>query len=49
VYLLTPKGITAKAAISLRYLRRRVQEYEAIKAEIEELESELVAQGVNVG
>ena len=45
VYLLTPKGITAKAAISLRYLRRKVQEYEAIKAEIEELESELVAQG----
>ena len=43
VYLLTPKGITAKAAISLRYLRRKVQEYEAIKAEIEELESDLVA------
>jgi len=47
-YLLTPEGVTAKAAISLRYLRRKVQEYEAIKAEINALESELVAQGVNV-
>jgi EPS-associated MarR family transcriptional regulator len=45
VYLLTPKGITAKAAISLRYLQRKVQEYEAITAEIDELESDLLAQG----
>ena len=33
MYLLTPKGIRAKAVLSLRYLRRKVQEYEAIKAE----------------
>jgi hypothetical protein len=30
-------------------LRRKVQEYEAIKADIDELESELVAQGLDVG
>jgi EPS-associated MarR family transcriptional regulator len=48
VYLLTPKGITAKAAISLRYLQRKVQEYEAITAEIDELESDLLAQGLDV-
>ena len=41
-YLLTPKGITAKAAIWLRYLRRKVQEYDAIKAEIDALDLSLL-------
>ena len=49
VYLLTPKGITARAAFSLRYLQRKVQECEAMKAEIDELEFELVAQVVDLG
>ena len=48
LYLLTPEGIKAKAAISLRYLQRKIDEYEVIKAEISELQSELVSSGVNI-
>ncbi len=41
VYLLTPKGIEAKARITARYLKRRMEEYEALKAEIEQLQAEM--------
>lgn len=41
-YLLTPKGIAEKAALTARFLRRKMCEYESLKAEIEQLESELV-------
>ena len=41
LYLLTPKGINAKARIAVRYLGRKMNEYEQIKAEIEELQQEL--------
>ena len=40
-YLLTPKGIAEKAALTARFLRRKMGEYEALKAEIEQLRSEL--------
>ena len=40
-YLLTPKGISEKAALTARFLRRKMGEYEALKAEIEQLRSEL--------
>ena len=33
-YLLTPSGITAKAALTQRFLTRKMEEYEALKAEI---------------
>ena len=39
-YLLTPSGITAKAALTKRFLRRKMEEYDALKAEIELLEQE---------
>lgn len=37
-YVLTPQGLSAKAAMTARFLKRRVAEFEALKAEIEELE-----------
>lgn len=36
-YLLTPKGVSEKAALTSRFLRRKLREYEALKAEIEAL------------
>ena len=41
VYLLTPSGIAEKAAITGRFLRRKLQEYEDLRAEIESLNTEL--------
>ena len=41
VYLLTPSGIAEKAAITGRFLRRKLQEYEELKAEIESLKTEV--------
>jgi EPS-associated MarR family transcriptional regulator len=43
VYILTPAGIAQKVALTGRFLKRKVQEYEALKAEIEGLENELGA------
>jgi len=40
-YILTPKGIAEKAAITKRFLERKIQEYDALKAEIETLRGEL--------
>ena len=40
-YVLTPRGMEAKARISVRFLQRKMEEYEALKVEIEELEAEL--------
>ena len=40
-YILTPKGIAEKAAITKRFLERKIQEYDALKAEIAELKDEL--------
>ncbi len=36
-YLLTPKGIEQKAAITMHFLRRKVVEYEVLKKEIAQL------------
>jgi EPS-associated MarR family transcriptional regulator len=41
VYLLTPAGIAQKVALTSRFLKRKMQEYGALKAEIEGLEAEL--------
>jgi MarR family transcriptional regulator, temperature-dependent positive regulator of motility len=40
-YVLTPRGMEAKAKISVRFLQRKLDEYDALRAEIEELQSEL--------
>ena len=37
-YLLTPSGIAAKAALTGRFLKRKMQEYESLKVEIESLQ-----------
>ena len=39
-YLLTPRGIAEKAALTQRFLKRKMEEYEALKAEIEQLKQE---------
>lgn len=40
VYFLTPKGIEEKAAVTYRFLQRKIKEYENIKVEIENLKTE---------
>ncbi len=39
-YLLTPSGIAAKAVLTQRFLKCKMDEYEALKAEIEQLKEE---------
>lgn len=41
VYVLTPRGIAEKAAITHQFLQRKLEEYEALRAEIEGLRSEV--------
>ena len=41
VYLLTPAGIAEKAKLTNRFLKRKIAEYEALKAEIEALQTEM--------
>ena len=41
VYLLTPKGIAEKASLTSNFLKRKMEEYEALKLEIETLKSEI--------
>ncbi|MBE7411843.1 MAG: MarR family EPS-associated transcriptional regulator [Leptospiraceae bacterium] len=40
-YLLTPSGIEEKARLTVRYLKNKMQEYEILKKEIEELSKEV--------
>ena len=40
-YVLTPRGIETKAKISARFLQRKLEEYEALRVEIEELQTEV--------
>lgn len=40
-YVLTPKGIARKAALTRAFLVRKMEEYEALREEIEALSSEL--------
>lgn len=40
-YILTARGIVEKAAITKRFLERKIEEYDALKAEIEALRDEL--------
>ncbi|ABI57656.1 transcriptional regulator, AsnC family [Alkalilimnicola ehrlichii MLHE-1] len=41
LYQLTPSGIAEKAALTRRFLKRKREEYQAIRAEIAELEKDL--------
>lgn len=41
IYELTPRGIRAKAALTVQFLERKKNEYDQLIAEIERLENEL--------
>ena len=41
VYILTPRGIAEKSSLASNFLRRKMEEYETLKTEIELLKSEL--------
>lgn len=45
LYLLTPRGIEDKAMVTARFLKRKLDEYEALKREVEELQREARAGG----
>jgi len=40
-YVLTPKGIAERAALTRRFLARKMEEYEALRGEIDALRGEL--------
>lgn len=42
-YLLTPKGASHKAALTQRFLQRKLAEYAALKTEIERLQRDVSA------
>ena len=41
IYVLTPQGLAEKAQLTGRFLKRKMQEYDALKEEIEALQSEV--------
>jgi len=41
IYMLTPSGMAEKAAITQRFLQRKMEEYESLKAEIDALRQDL--------
>jgi EPS-associated MarR family transcriptional regulator len=41
VYILTPTGAAEKVALAQRFLRRKIDEYEALQVEIQALETEM--------
>ena len=40
MYLLTPRGVESKAALTMKYLQIKMREYEALRVEIEEVRRE---------
>jgi EPS-associated MarR family transcriptional regulator len=44
MYLLTPRGIEEKARVTARFLQTRMREYEALRAEIQQIRSEVERQ-----
>ena len=40
LYKLTPKGIEEKTAVTVRFLKRKMQEYESLKSEIEQIRAD---------
>ena len=45
-YMLTPKGLEEKGRLTLRFLKRKVSEYEEIKKQIRELHYEVEEEGL---
>jgi EPS-associated MarR family transcriptional regulator len=48
VYLLTPRGVDEKARITVQFLKYKVQEYDRLRTEIEELKREVKESGLNI-
>ncbi len=48
-YVLTPRGVLSKARLTKNFLKRRMAEHEALKAEIEALQKELGAEAPGQG
>ncbi len=44
VYLLTPQGIAEKVVMTSRFLTRKMEEYDALKVEIEALRAEVMSE-----
>jgi len=40
-YILTPKGLSEKAALTSRFLKRKMEEYKALEEEIDALQNEV--------
>jgi EPS-associated MarR family transcriptional regulator len=47
VYILTPSGMAEKAALTSRFLKRKLEEYESLTAEIQSLKTE--AESLDLG
>lgn len=47
-YILTPKGIEANLELTLQFLNRKIKEYNALFAEIEEIRREVERRGIRV-
>jgi EPS-associated MarR family transcriptional regulator len=47
VYLLTPLGVAEKVALTSRFLKRKMEEYDALKVEIEALKVEVGEEEAN--
>jgi EPS-associated MarR family transcriptional regulator len=45
LYMLTPNGMAGKASLAVEYLKERVQEYEALRVEIEQMRRETHGEG----
>jgi EPS-associated MarR family transcriptional regulator len=45
-YLLTPRGVEEKARMTVHFLKYKVQEYERLRQEIEELQREAMRKGL---
>ncbi|MDO9206083.1 MAG: MarR family EPS-associated transcriptional regulator [Methylotenera sp.] len=48
MYLLTPSGIEEKAKITVRFLQYKMQQYEALQAEIEDITANAVSAHANI-
>ncbi len=47
LYVLTPKGIEEKSRISVSFLKRKMEEFESLRQEIERLREEVRVNGIN--
>ena len=47
-YFLTPRGIYEKSFLASKFLKRKLQEYKDLKREIEEIETEVNSQVINL-